>query len=293
MRRRRSLVLPVLACVVLTACSGSDDGPDAGPAAQSGGGSAEAAEAVRTAAGGTAEDGSSKIVLSSTTAVGGQDVTFAGQGAFDYAADNAQLTFQVPGPNGEPSGGGAIEQRIIGPDLFLTLPQQPGTFFRLKVADVAGTSLGGSTDPTAPLDALQSVTEAEQVGEEQVRGVTTTHYSGTYDPKAAVEQAEGAAKTLLESTLGVTTLEQVPFDAYVDEEGRIVKFEQQLELPGNEQTGGQPLTSRTVLELYDFGSVVTVQAPPASQVRDGAALLAALKAAVPQTSAAPSASPTS
>ncbi len=291
MRFTRSLVLPVLACVVLTACSGSDS--DSGPAAASSGGSAEAAEAVRTAAGGTGEDGSSKIVLSSTTAVGGQDVTFAGQGAFDYAADNAQLTFQVPGADGAPNGGGAIEQRIIGPDLFLTLPQQPGTFFRLKVADVAGTSLGGSTDPTAPLDALQSVTEAEQVGQEQVRGVATTHYSGTYDPKAAVEQAEGAARTLLESTLGVTTLERVPFDAYVDDEGRIVKFEQQLELPGTEQTGGQPLTSRTVLELYDFGSVVTVEAPPASQVRDGAPLLAALKAAVPQSSAAPSASPTS
>lgn len=292
MRRTRSLVLPVLACVVLTACSGTDDEADSGPAASSGG-SSEAAEAVRTAAGGTGEDGSSKIVLSSTTAVGGQDVTFAGQGAFDYAADNAQLTFQVPGANGEPNGGGAIEQRIIGPDLFLTLPQQPGTFFRLKVADVAGTSLGGSTDPTAPLDALQSVTQAEQVGQEQVRGVSTTHYRGTYDPKAAVEQAEGAARTLLESTLGVTTLDQVPFDAYVDEQDRIVKFEQQLELPGTEQTGGQPLTSRTVLELYDFGSVVTVEAPPASQVRDGAPLLAALQAAVPQSSAAPSASPSS
>lgn len=286
--RSRLLVLPALAALALTGCSGNDSpAPQAAASAQDTAGVA----VVRTAAQTTAETGSSKFALTSTTAIGGQDVTFSGEGAFDYTAKTGQLMFKVPGRDGAAAGGGSIEQRIIGPDLYLTLPQMPGTFYRLKVADVAGTSLGGSTDPIASLRALEGVADVSKIGEEQVRGVQTTHYRGSYDVKQAIAKATGAAKTVLESTLGASSLEQVPFDAFVDGEGRIVRFEQQIELPASEATRGQALTSKTVLELFDFGTTVAVTAPPAAKVKDGAPLLAALKAAVPKPAASQPAAP--
>ena len=232
----------------------------------------------------TSKAGPSKFKLTSTTVIGSQDVTFSGEGAFDPVARTGQLSFDVPGADGSPSGGGTIEQRIIGPDLYLTLPQTPGTFYRLKVSDVAGTSLGGSTDPTASLQALTELADVQEVGTEQVRGAETTHYEGTYDVEAAIAGAQGPAKAVLQSTLGAVELDAVPFDAYVDADGRLVRFEQELELPATPQTGGQPLRSRTVLELFDFGTAVVVTPPPAATVKDGAPLLAALKAAVPQPS---------
>lgn len=283
--RRHRLVLPVLAALALTACSGGSD-PQAGPASSPQGGSAPdaaAAEAVKAAARDTTATGSSKFELSSTTAVGGQDVTFAGRGAFDYDDGTGQLTFQVPGAGGASSGGGSIEERVVGPDLFLTLPQMPGTFYRLKVADVAGTSLGSSTDPTASLSALLGVAAVQQVGKEQVRGVEATHYEGTYDVRAAIAGAPADSRAVLAQTLGTTSLQQVPFDAFLDSEGRLVKFEQELELAATTQTRGQKVTSRTVLELFEFGTVVTVKAPPAASVKDGAPLLAALRAAEPKS----------
>ncbi|MCW2613728.1 MAG: hypothetical protein JWN08_722 [Frankiales bacterium] len=287
MLRSRLLVLPVLAVLSLTACGGDgDDQTEASPAGP------EAAALVRTAATDTVLTGSSKFSLTSTTAIGGQDVTLAGEGSYDYDTRSGQLVFEVPGADGTAAGGGTIEQRIIGPDLYLTLPQMPGVFYRLKVAEVAGTSLGNSADPTASLTALQIVDEVEEVGTQDVRGVPTTHYRGEYDVSDAIDQAQGAAKTVLRSSLGATSLETVPFDAYLDDQGRLVRFEQVLELPGGAQTGGDPLTSRTVLELFDFGSAVVVAAPPAATVRDGAPLLAAIRAAIPQPSAAPSGSPT-
>lgn len=283
MLRSRLIVLPALTAFALAGCSGNDSDTPAPQAAASAQTDTGGVAAVQAAAQSTAETGSSKFALTSTTAIGGQDVTFSGEGAFDYTARTGQLMFKVPGQGG--AAGGSIEQRIIGPDLYLTLPQTPGTFYRLKVADVAGTSLGGSTDPIASLRALEGVTEVTTVGEEQVRGVKTTHVRGSYDVKQAIAKATGAAKTVLESTLGVSSLERVPFEAFLDDEGRIVRFEQTIELPASAQTRGQPLTSKTVLELFDFGTTVTVAAPPADKIKDGAPLLAALKAAAPKPAA--------
>lgn len=282
MLRPRLLVLPALAAVALTACA-ADPEPDAGPSGT------ELAAQVRTAATDTASTGSSKLSLSSTTAIGGQDVTLQGEGAFDYAARNGQLTFAVPGSDGTAAGGGTIEQRIIGPDLYLTLPQQPGVFYRLKVLEVAGTSLGSSADPTASLTALQTVESVDRVGTEQVRGVQATRYEGEYDASDAIDRAQGAAKQVLLATLSATSRETVPFSVFLDGEGRLVRFEQEIELPATPQTGGEVLTSRTVLELFDFGTAVVVTPPAAAKVRDGAPLLAALRAALPRPT--PSAGP--
>ena len=104
--------------------------------------------------------------------------------------------------------------------------------------------------------------------------------------------AQGSAKTVLQSVLRGAQLDTVPFDAYLDGEGRLVKFVQKVELPATAATGQQPITSETTLELYDFGTEVAVVVPPAASVRDGAPLLAALKSASPQASTAPRAAPT-
>jgi len=289
MRHRRLLGLPVLLAVVLTGCSGAEEPTDPVAAASPTGPAPYVL--VQAAATETVSTGSSKVSLTSTTAIGGQDVAFEGEGAYDYDTRTGQLRFDVPGPDGAAAGGGSIEQRIIGPDLYLTLPQQAGVFYRLLLTEVAGTSLGGSVDPTAGLQALEGVTDVEVVGVDEVRGVQTTHYRGTYDAQAAIDGAEGVAKAILQSTLGASAAPDISFDAHLDDEGRLVRFSQEVELAGGPQTGGQPLTSNTVLELYDFGTVVSVTAPPPADVRDGAPLLAALKAPLPPPSPVPAPAP--
>ncbi|MCW2607635.1 MAG: hypothetical protein JWO60_2328 [Frankiales bacterium] len=246
----------------LAACgSGSSGGsePDLAPAA-----------AVRAAADTSTDAGSSKFSLTSSTVVQGKPLDITGTGAFDYAAKEGTLSLKLPV--------GTVEQRVVDGNVYLALSQQPGVFYKLSLTDVQGTSLGGSTDPGASFQSLQAVTDdVEVVGEEEVRDAATTHYRGTLDVKKALATTDGAAKQVAEATLGRAGVEEVPFDAWLDDDGRLRKYVQVLDVPAGPTTGGQPVKSTTTLELFDFGTDVAVTAPPASAVKDGAPLLEALK----------------
>nr|MDQ3612511.1 hypothetical protein [Actinomycetota bacterium] len=211
----RRLAATALGLILLAGCAEAPSGPTP-------------QDIVRAAAFETARTGSSRIALTSNRAIGAQTVTYAGEGAYDFATRTGQLDFEVPAPDGQVAAG-SIEQRMIGNDLFFMLPQQAGVYYRLLVSEVAGTSLGSSTDPTAQVQALAGVDNVEEIGVEMVRGVQTRHYTGDYDVAQAIASAEGAARTILETTIGQTGLPRVPFDVYLDDQGRMVKFEQRLE----------------------------------------------------------------
>lgn len=281
-RLRLLAALAAALVLLLSACTATPE-----PAAPPG---VPADVLIRAAMGQTTSAGSSRFALTSTTTIGGTDVTFAGEGSYDYARRTGQMVFQVPGPQAE-AAGGTIEQRMLGDELYLMLPQQPEVFYKLLVSDVAGTTLGSSTDPTAALQALTGVSEVNRIGTEQIRGQETTHYEGRYDVAQALAGTEGLPKVVLQSTLGRTTLEQVPFEAFLDAEGRVVKFEQRIEMPASPLTGDQPLISTSAIELFDFGTEVTVTAPPGEAIRDGAPLLAALQELTPQQPVPPAPAP--
>ncbi len=258
-----------LTLALVAGCGGAQEsGP--GPAADT----LAPVAAVRAAADTTQEAGSARIALTSDTQVGEQTLSFTGEGAFDPATRTGTLRLDVP------AAGGTIEQRLLGDTVYLALPQEPDVFYELDLEALVGTSLGGNSDPTASFETLRGVSDdVREVGTESVRGTQTTHYSGTYDVQAALEQTEGVTRTLLESSIGRLGLSTVPFDVFLDEQGRVRKLEQVLTLPASEQTGGKEVTSRTTVEAFDFGTAVEVTAPPAEQVKDGAPLLEALQGA--------------
>ena len=233
----------------------------------------------RQAAISTDEAGSSRYSLTTTTKVNGADVVFSGAGIYDWSTDTGQTTYEVPG--------GRIQQRLLGPDLYLALPQQPEAFFKLGTAEVAASPVGGTVDPSAQLHLLAAVSEAEIVGKEEVRGEQTTHYRGTYEVARALKGARGVQQPALKSLLGVAaTAQKAAYDVYLDQDGLLRRLEQTVEVP----SAGQMLMVTTTLELYDFGIDVKVMAPPGATVRDGAPLLAALRGALP-TPTAPSPRP--
>lgn len=259
-RRTFLLVLPAAVLTLTAACGGSSGSTQ----------TLSPAQAVKAASRTTAHATSSKLAFTSHTTFGGQDISLSGTGAFDYATHDGSLSLTVPS-----ALAGAIEERIVSGVVYVQLPTQPGIFYSVKVADLVGTSLGSSTDPASGLQALQGVSsDVTKVGTATVRGARTTHYTGTYDVPAALARLSGPAKQLLTKALTATHLKTVPFDAYVDDQGRMRKFVQTFMTTAK----GQQVKSTTTLELFDFGSPVTVTAPPPAQVKDGSALLAALKA---------------
>jgi hypothetical protein len=233
------------------------------------------AEAVRAAAAATEEAGSSRFMLTSTTAVQGQTIEVTGEGVFDPAARTGRATFTLPG------GAGTMEQVFLGEELYLSVPGMPG-FYRLAVADLVGTDLQNAAQPTGSLDMLQSVSDdVEEVGTEKVRDEQTTHYSGTLDARAALDQVGGSLRDTAEQGFEAAGVDTLPFEAWIDDDGRLRKLSLTMEVPASDATGGQPFTSVTEVEMYDFGVDVDVEAPPADQVQDGAPLLALLRGQQP------------
>lgn len=283
---RRHLLLPALAALALTACGtgapAAAPAPTAVPSPSPSGPSLE--QVVKRSAAQTARLATSKFTVETTALVGDREVTVRGEGAYDTGRGTGQLRFDVPGADGSPTGGGSVEQRVVGADLYLTLPQQPDAFFRLPVTALGSTSFGSSADPVASLRALVGLRDVVEVGRKDVRGVETTHYTGTYDVAGALAAVDGQARAVLQAMLAGTDQSVVDFAAYVDDEGRLVRLEQELDLAGARAL-------RTVLELYDFGTIVMVTAPPEDKVRDGAPLLAALRAVLPAPAPAPAPPP--
>jgi hypothetical protein len=294
--RRLSVLLAGATAALLVGCS--DGGGDTSAAPSPSSEPPAPAAVVRSAAMQTDGMMSSRYVLTTSTEQDDAEVVFMGKGIYDWSTDTGQTTYDVPV--------GTVQQRLVGPDLYLSLPQQPDAFFKLLVADVAATPLGGTVDPSAQLHMLAAVADAELVGEEEVRGVQTTHYRGSYDVGRALRGARGLQQTALRSSLGAAAdVTEATYDVFLDDAGRLRKLTQTVEVPATAERGGTPATVTTTLELWDFGITVEVMAPPGDKVRDGSPLLAALRqvmstpvevpkpaaSAVPSPPAAPSVLP--
>ena len=284
--RRLSALVAAGTAALLVGCSAGSDAPQAAPSPTPTPEAPAPAALVRAAAALTDSQKSSRYTLTTSTTLNDQEVVFVGEGIYDWSTDTGQTTYDVPV--------GTVQQRLVGPDLYLSLPQQQGQFFKLKVADVAATPLGGTVDPSAQLHLLAAVSEAEVVGEEEVREVTTTHYRGSYDVARALRGARGLQHDALRSSLGAAAgVPEATYDVFLDGAGRLRRLTQTVEVPPSAATGNQPLEVTTTLELYDFGITVTVLPPPGAAVRDGAPLLTALRTAIPKpTPPLPSAVPT-
>jgi len=242
---------------LLVGCTAGDEGPVAAPSPSG----PTPPQLVRAAALTTDLEGSSRYTLTTATTVNGAEVVLTGEGMFDWTADRGETTYDVPV--------GTVLQRLLGPDLYLSLPQQPKVFFKLKTADVAASPVGGTVEPTAQLHTLAAVAAAEVVGQEEVRGEPTTHYRGTYDVARALRGARGLQQAALRSSLGAaSSVTEAPYDVYLDDDGRLRRLQQTVEVPIAAADGEESaLTVTTTLELYDFGIDVMVVPPAADRRR--------------------------
>jgi hypothetical protein len=134
----------------------------------------------------------------------------------------------------------------------------------------------GQTNPTQSLWFLQGASDDfEEVGEEEVRGVGTTHYRGTVDLRKAAEQISEAARTTAERLIELMGVSKLPFEVWIDDEGlaRRIKYEQPLPA-----AAGEDASMTLTMDFFDFGVDVDVEPPPESEVTDIQELLNQRKA---------------
>jgi hypothetical protein len=211
-------------------------------------------------------------------------VTISGQGSVDFTTGNGALSFSS-------SATGSFADRFISPNLYIQLPaadkgQLPSgkPWISINLNTVTEAKLGASLaqlsstsqQSTQLLSYLQSVssTGITTVGPATIKGVATTEYKATVDLTKVADQkspAEQASIKSLEAKLDATML---PVQVWLDAQGRVRQVSEQVQVSTTTQSSGGttvPAASgsvSTTVDYYDFGTPVTVQAPPSSQVDD-------------------------
>ncbi len=245
------------------------------------------AKLLRAAYSQTVDAKTAKVTLTESVTASNSlplQVTISGQGSVDFNSGNGTLTLSSP-------QAGSFSARFISPEVYIQLPaadkaQLPAgkTWISINENTVTEAKLGqslaqlssSSQESTQLLSYLQSVSTSgiTTVGPATIKGVATTEYKATVDLTKVAAQKSPAAQAAIKSLETQLNATMLPVQIWLDGQGRVRQVSEQVQVSTTSQSSGGatiPAASgsvSTTVDYYDFGTPVTVQAPPASQVDD-------------------------
>ncbi|MEL3947188.1 MULTISPECIES: hypothetical protein [Streptomyces] len=282
----RRLALAVAAAAALTggvaACGSSDDSGDSDKAKGSGKGGLGVSPiaALRTIENTTDKADSAKVESETTM---GSVMSMKAEGALGWAdglTGNMTITY-TGGQMAETmrrAGTTSMEARYLPEAYYAKMGEQfaaqAGGKHWVKYAYDDLERIGGGSGAYMK-DAMQNSTphqsvkmllasgDVKKVGEEKVRGVDTTHYSGTVNVAELAEQSSGLSESQLADMkkqleqAGITT---ETIDIWVNDENLLVKKTER----------GEMKTGRLSATAYysDYGTEVSAEEPPADDTAD-------------------------
>ncbi|WP_255954409.1 hypothetical protein [Streptomyces odontomachi] len=228
-------------------------------------------DAMHRAAGVLITQGSSKASTAMEMAAGGTRVTIRGEGVYDYRARLGRLRVTLPR---DPAGAEEHQPitELLTPGALYMKNRGAGVpsdkWVRIATASLSDGNLvtGGATDPLAAAQILRGARTVTYVGPTTVGGTPVWHYRGIADLGSAARAAETGQDALAAAARGFAT-PQVPFDVYLDDEGRIRKLRHRFSYDNDRMGKAVSVTSVTL--LYDFGAPATVSLPNAADIFAG------------------------
>ncbi|MEU9284248.1 hypothetical protein AB0D57_05835 [Streptomyces sp. NPDC048275] len=216
--------------------------------------------------------GSAKARTSMEMATGGTRVTIRGEGVYDFTKQTGRLKVLLPQ---DPAG--ADEHRpiteLLAPGALFMKNRGAGVpadkWVRVDTATLPDGNLvtGGATDPFAAAELLRGTRTATYVGKTEVAGAPVRHYRGTVDLGVAAKSASKGNRKAIEAAAKGFATARVPFDAYLDEQGRIRKLRHRFSFVNGQQEGIVAVASTTL--LYDFGVPADVRLPEPGDIFAG------------------------
>ncbi|UED84910.1 hypothetical protein K4G22_12420 [Streptomyces profundus] len=252
--------------LAVSGCSGT------GTAAPEGRSSDDPLRAVRSAPDLLVESGSSQARTAMRMASGGTRLTIHGEGVFDYVDGIGELLVTLPPDPAAPERAEPVTEVFAPGELFMKnrgagVPADK--WVRVEVAGVADGNLvtGGATDPITAVELLRGVRSADDLGAASVDGVPVRHYRGVTDIAVAAEAAATARiREQLSAAVGGFTSTEVPFDAYLDDQGTPRKVRHEFSLA----QGLWAVEVTSTVTLFGFGVTVEVVLPADEDVYWGA-----------------------
>ncbi|GAA3822590.1 hypothetical protein [Streptomyces chiangmaiensis] len=272
-RRHGRVGAAIVAAVGLLVCGASLAGCSSGGAAADDARSGPGAlETLRQSAATLVRAGSSRARTSMEMATGGTRVTIRGEGVYDYRERLGRLRVTLPL---DPSG--AEEHRpiteLLAPGALFMKNRGAGVpadkWVRVDTTALSDGNLvtGGATDPYAAAELLRGVRQATYVGRTEVAGTPVRHYRGIADIGLAAQSASGDNKASLQAAAKGFATAEVPFDAYLDDQGRIRKIRHRFSFVNGRQKTAVAVASTTL--LYAFGAPADVRLPDTKDIYAG------------------------
>ncbi|TDT24084.1 hypothetical protein EV562_119108 [Streptomyces sp. BK208] len=258
-------------CVCLTAagCSGYGEAASA-----QGAGGGDPVDVLHRAADRLVAAGSARTRTAMQMASGGTRVTIRGEGVYDFEQRLGQLKVRLPQDPAGSSGHRPITELLAPGALFMKnrgagVPDDK--WVRVETDSLSDGNLvtGGATDPFAAAEVLRGTRTATFVERTELAGTPVRHYRGTADlARAARGASEGNRKALAAAAEGFATA-RVPFDAYLDDEGRVRKVRHRFSFANGQGDGTGIVDVASTTLLYDFGTAVRVRLPEERDIYAG------------------------
>jgi hypothetical protein len=231
-----------------------------------GGGDSASPDEIAQAAKKTSNTGS----FEADFGISGQGLSGSGTGIFDNGDNPAgQLNMTVKAAGQQIP----VDTVVTGNLFYMRSPAFARTIGRgkqwikldlAKLAKQRGVDLGGllnaSPTPNNALAYLAGADQVDEVGSEKVGGDDTTHYQVRVDVSDAAKKASGTAQSSLRG-VKASGVDKLPMDVWVDPNGYIRKVSYQ-------EHAGRQQAAKVTMELHDFGSRVSIEAPPGDSVFD-------------------------
>lgn len=234
-----------------------------------------------------------------------KSLSFSAEGGFDTPAKRAQMTFDLSSfaelmkSFGSSFGGTAtgdfgspedwkLEAIQDGDTAYIRFPliakKLPAgkTWVKGDAKDLSQANAGqmsqfgslAGTDPRDVFSLLKAVSGSiEAVGSDKIRGVETSHYRATLDlAKIAqlVPEAQRQSLNGLDQSAKQAGLTDLPLDVWIDADNRVRKLS--IDLDAKQPGSDQSVKASLVVELYDYGTPLDLELPPADQVVDASTL---------------------
>jgi hypothetical protein len=221
--------------------------------------------------------------LKMSVSAAGESLSISGEADIDNEHERVDMTMDLG------MLGGEMEVVIDGGVMYMRSPmfQDAGTEWvsmdPSKMDPAAAAQFGGfgagTTDPSAYVGLFAGVFDVKVSGEEELKGVPTTHYVGTIDLKKVLkgfsdvvgEHADAATKEQLKAavkqfeSLGID--EKIPFEIWIDAEG--LPRRQRITMDfGKLVPGADEASMEMTVDFSDFGKPVDIDSPPPSEVTD-------------------------
>ena len=226
-------------------------------------------------------------------------------GYFNQRESSGEMTMNLAGlsalgGSSEALSGAEHMQMIFRyPTVYVDFPGLAGklpegkTWMKLDLTQLAkehGVQLPqlSSLDQTNPAEFLRylraSGGDVTRLGSESVGGVPTTHYGVTLSLSRILESYPASDRTAMRSALGALgSSGSIPAQVWVDQQSRVrrMRMSFNVSVPSGQgaegQAGATPgsVAATMTMDFTSYGAVPAVALPPASEVFDASALLAA------------------